>query len=71
VEEENGECPEKTKEALKKLFPIFEKLLEDAVLEVREATTTTVAKLELMLGEDFISPVRGKVKINIPAKVVE
>ena len=33
--QEKGECPDKTKDALEKLFPMFEKLMGEGVAEVR------------------------------------
>ncbi|MCB0370974.1 MAG: hypothetical protein KDD45_16525 [Bdellovibrionales bacterium] len=58
VEEDKGECPEKAKDAIKKLFPTFEKLLSDGVAEVRDSMVKNIAKLELLLGEDFFAPIK-------------
>ena len=44
-QEKGGECPEKTRDAIKKLFPIFEKMLEDGVAEVRDTMVKNVAKI--------------------------
>ena len=45
AEDKGGEVPEKSRQAIKKLFPTFEKLLEDGVAEVRDTMVRSVAKL--------------------------
>ena len=67
--QEKGEVPDKTRDGVKKLFPNFEKLLEDGIAEVREAMVRTVAKLQLLLGEDFLAPIKGKVSAKVASKI--
>jgi hypothetical protein len=50
-------------------LPIFEKLLEDGVAEVRDTMIKNVAKLELILGEDFFASIKGKVNTKIASKI--
>lgn len=49
--EEKGELPEKAKEALRNLFPNFEKLLADGTSDVRECMAKNIGKMKLSLGE--------------------
>ena len=44
-EENGGDGPDKAREAIKKLFPIFEKLLEDGVADVRDTMVKNIAKI--------------------------
>ena len=55
---------------MKRLFPLFEKLLADGVAEVRETMAKNLGKMELILGEDFFGPVKGKISKNLANKVV-
>ena len=51
------------------MFNLFEKLLEDGVAEVRDAMVRSLAKLELIFGEDFFNPIKGKVNKKIQSKL--
>lgn len=68
-EEKAGQCPEKTRDSIKKLFPIFEKLLEDSVADVRDTMVKNVAKIQLLLGDDFFASIKGKVSNKIASKI--
>lgn len=50
VEEKGGEVPDKLKDTIKQLFPLFEKLLTESVAEVRETAVKCVGKLEMYFG---------------------
>ena len=47
--EEKGELPDKTREALKTLMPLFEKLTSDGVADVRETIARNLGKMELII----------------------
>ena len=67
--QEKGECPDKTKDALERLFPLFEKLMGEGVAEVRDAMARNLAKMELLISEDFFEPVKGKLNRTLADKV--
>lgn len=44
-------------------------MLEDGVAEVRDAMVRTIAKLEMLLDEDFFAPIKGKMSTKIANKL--
>jgi hypothetical protein len=45
--------------------------MTDGVAEVRETMAKNLGKLELILGEDFFMPIKGKLNKNLASKIVE
>lgn len=58
--EERDDLSEKIKEALKGLFPIFEKLLNDNVAEVRDTMLKNLGKMKILIGDNFFAVVDKK-----------
>ena len=68
--EEKGECPDKTREALKSLFGLFEKLTGDGVSEVRETMARNIGKMELLMeDEEFFAPIKNKLSKTLASKM--
>ena len=67
--DEKQELPDKTSDALKALFPTFEKLLSDGVAEVRDTMVKNIGKMKILLGDDFFSQVDKKMSKGQASKV--
>jgi hypothetical protein len=55
--DDKGELSDKAIDGLRALFPIFEKLLQDGVLEVRNCIVENIAKMKLMIGDSFFDKI--------------
>lgn len=59
---------EKGKDALRQLFPTFEKLCNDGAVEVRENTTKAICNMKASLGDDFFSAFEAKLGKTLTSK---
>lgn len=69
--EEKDEVPDKAKDALKSLFPIFEKLLTDGVAEVRDSMIKNLGKMKILMGDDFFVQIDKKMSKGQAGKMDE
>ena len=58
--EEKDELPDKASDAIRSLFPTFEKLMNDGVADVRDAMVKNIGKMKILIGEDFFAAMDKK-----------
>ena len=54
---------------MRNLFPIFEKLLGDSTLEVRNCMAKNLGKLKILLGDNFFTAMDNKMNKTMTDKV--
>ena len=69
--QEKDDLPDKTKDAVRSLFPIFEKLMGDGVADVRNTTAKIIGKLKILLGDHFFSVMDNKMNRTMADKINE
>lgn len=68
IKGEDGELTEKSSDAIKSLFPIFEKLLNDGTAEVRDTMARNVFKMKLIIGDEFFESLENKMSKTLASK---
>ena len=69
--EEKGELPKPALDAMKQLFSIFEKLLNDGNVEVRDCMARNIFKMKMIVGDEFFAPIEAKMNKNLASKAAD